>query len=409
MNIEQNLNIDTIPSGWSIQRVKEIACWQTGFTPDTKKPEYYDGHDEWITIGDLDGKIVKSSKNKIDGSFFPKNWLTPANSLLFSFKLSIGQVAFNEKEVYTNEAICSFSPKSKINLKYFYYAAPYFIVKNANKNIYGADLLNQELIANALLMVPPKEQQEKIANYLDIETSKIDRKISILEQKFDKLEEYKQSVIFETVTKGLDKNVEMKDSEIDWIGKIPAHWEISRVKDVFNIGRGRVIAATEVEKEQTELNKYPVYSAATENNGIIGYINTFDFNQPLLTWTTDGAKAGTVFIRDGEFNCTNVCGTLIAKDKQKSLKFYKYALEVQTPYYKRADINGAKIMNNEMAAILIAEPTTKNEKIAIVSYLDEIFLKINKKTNIIKKQIELLKEYKQTIIYEAVTGKVEIL
>lgn len=193
------------------------------------------------------------------------------------------------------------------------------------------------------------------------------------------------------------------------IDKIPAGWEIKRIKELFNIGRGRVIATSEVEKESNEKSIYPVYSAATENNGIIGYIDTFDFNEKLLTWTTDGAKAGTVFIREGNFNCTNVCGTLILKNKNKNLKFYKYALEIQTPYYKRADINGAKIMNNEMAVIYIIDPINENYKKSIVDYLDIQTAKIENKVELIKKQIELLKEYKEAIIYEAVTGKMEIL
>ncbi|MBC7476384.1 MAG: restriction endonuclease subunit S [Candidatus Sericytochromatia bacterium] len=189
-----------VPNHWEVKRVKEIAKWQIGFTPDTKKSEYYDGTDDWITIRDMDGKFIKESKNKINGSMFPKSWITPSNSLLFSFKLSIGQVAFNEKEVFTNEAICSFSPKSKVNLNYFYYSAPVFIVKNAKKNIYNADLLNQELISSALVLVPTKEDQITIANYLDIETSKIDIKKEIIKKKIALLKEYKQTIIYEAVT-----------------------------------------------------------------------------------------------------------------------------------------------------------------------------------------------------------------
>src|SRR5690606_34089136 len=75
-------------------------------------------------------------------------------------------------------------------------------------------------------------QQTAIANYLDHHTSKIDKEISLLEQKVEKLDEYKQALIYETVTKGLDKNVPMKDSRIEWIGMIPEHWEVKRMKDV---------------------------------------------------------------------------------------------------------------------------------------------------------------------------------
>lgn len=395
MNIEQNLNIKKIPSGWSIQRVKEVASWQTGFTPDTKKSEYYDGNDEWITIGDLDGKYVKASKNKINGKFFPKEWITPANSLLFSFKLSIGQVAFNEKEVYTNEAICSFSPKSKINLNYFYYAAPYFIVKNANKNIYGADLLNQELIANALLIVPPKEQQIAIANYLDTETSKIDRKISILEQKYEKLEEYKQSVIFETVTKGLDKNVELKDSGIDWIGDIPKHWEVKRVKECFKLKSGDLI------DKSKELGEYSIFGA----NGIIGSTNKINIKDNTLLIGRVGS-AGAVNLVNKGFASDN--SLIVTIGKNQLTKYYYYYLKIFNFEDIISKTSHPLLVSSKLLRSLIAT-TDLNEQNKIVDYLDIFISKIEKKVEIIKKQIELLKEYKQTIIYEAVTGKMEIL
>ena len=68
-------------------------------------------------------------------------------------------------------------------------------------------------------------------------------------------------------------------------------------------------------------NGYPVYSSQTKNNGILGYLNTFDFDQSQLTWTTDGANAGTVFLREGKHNCTNVCGTLMPKKNDNDLRY----------------------------------------------------------------------------------------
>lgn len=139
----------------------------------------------------------------------------------------------------------------------------------------------------------------------------------------------------------------MKDSGVDWIGKIPQKWKLVRVKHLFSLGRGRVIAKTELD----ENGLYPVYSSQTKNQGILGYINTYDFDKRQLTWTTDGANAGTVFLRDGKYNCTNVCGTLLPKLDNFSLRYMKYALEYIAIFHKRADTNGYKIMNNEMAEI----------------------------------------------------------
>src|SRR6056297_3027929 len=140
---------------------------------------------------------------------------------------------------------------------------------------------------------------------------------------------------------------EMKDSGIEWIGEIPVEWNLPKASYIFDIGRGRVIAKTELEDDAT----YPVYSSQTKNNGILGYIKTYDFKHDQLTWTTDGANAGTVFLRKGKHNCTNVCGTLTPKKENVDLEFLKYAIDYVNFYNKRADTNGFKIMNNEMATI----------------------------------------------------------
>ena len=112
---------------------------------------------------------------------------------------------------------------------------------------------------------------------------------------------------------------EYKESGVEWIGKIPKHWETKAVWMMFHLGRGRVISNEEIVANP---GQYPVYSSQTENEGIMGYIDTYDFDGDYITWTTDGAKAGTVFYRTGQFNCTNVCGTLLPKNQGLDLSFF---------------------------------------------------------------------------------------
>ena len=192
---------------------------------------------------------------------------------------------------------------------------------------------------------------------------------------------------------------EMKDSGVEWIGEIPKDWKLAKVKNLFVIGRGRVIAKTELLDNETG---YPVFSSQTKDNGILGYISTYDFEKSQLTWTTDGANAGTVFLRTGKYNCTNVCGTLLPKSDNNNIKYMKYALEYIAVFHKRADTNGYKIMNNEMAEIRITLPPI-SEQNRIADYLDE---KCSLVDEVIRKQekiIEKLKEYRLSVITEAVT------
>lgn len=191
----------------------------------------------------------------------------------------------------------------------------------------------------------------------------------------------------------------MKDSGVVFIGNIPKEWDLYSVKHLFKIGRGRVISELELDDD----GKYPVYSSQTKNEGCMGYINTYDFDIDQLTWTTDGVYAGTVFIRHGKHNCTNVCGTLQPNEKNDNdLQYLKYALECIATYHRRKDINGGKIMNNEMARIKIPIPP-KDIQINIAEFLDKKCAEIDALHTDIEKQIETLEEYKKSIIAEAVT------
>jgi type I restriction enzyme S subunit len=96
---------------------------------------------------------------------------------------------------------------------------------------------------------------------------------------------------------------EYKSVKVDWIDEIPKHWDKMKISHYFKIGRGRVISKGEIADNKGE---YPVYSSQTENNGVLGFLNSYDFEGDYITWTTDGANAGTVFRRKGKFNCTNV-------------------------------------------------------------------------------------------------------
>lgn len=133
---------------------------------------------------------------------------------------------------------------------------------------------------------------------------------------------------------------------------IESKWEIKRISDICEVGRGRVINKKEIEQN---LGDYPVYSSQTSNFGIFGYLNTFDFEGEYVTWTTDGIYAGSVFYRNGKFNCTNVCGTLKSKSKSIDMKYLSISLPLYTNDHV-VKVANPKLMNNVMAAIQIPLP-----------------------------------------------------
>jgi len=179
-----------------------------------------------------------------------------------------------------------------------------------------------------------------------------------------------------------------KPSGIDWIGDIPEHWTVATVGRVTNLGRGRVISNLEIGENPGE---YPVYSSQTENNGEMGHLATYDFDGEYVTWTTDGANAGTVFHRSGKFNCTNVCGTIQPKNwEQLDLRFLPYYLNLGTKYSVRLDIN-PKLMNNMMAKIPLVIPDLTEQR-AISDYLNQRIKNIESLISSKGRFIQLLKE-----------------
>ena len=260
-------------------------------------------------------------------------------------------------------------------------------------------------------IIPPLPEQRRIADYLDEKCAAIDGAVCELKRGIEDCKAWKKAIIFEAVTGKANvlaaKNAkvakrQMRDSGIPWIGEIPEGWGMECVKHLFSIGRGRVIAATEVEQEG-----YPVYSSQTKNNGLLGYISSYDYDRNQLTWTTDGANAGTVFLREGKHNCTNVCGTLMPRDDSFSLRFVCYSLGYVTQYERRSDINGFKIMSNEMAHIKFPLPPLPEQQ-AIADFLDEKCAAIDALVAEKEKLISDLETYKKSLIFELVTGKREV-
>ena len=198
-----------VPEHWEFLKFKYKLNYTTGFTPPTKKDEYYNGDITWVTITDMKGKYVEDSETKLTISAIEdfKPTISPKGSLLFSFKLSVGKVAFANADFYTNEAILTICPDESIDLRYFYYTLPEQLLQNANENIYGAKILNQEVIRNAFITFPPLQEQIKIADYLDKRIDDIDSLVNRNElvfgasdRKTGLIQEYKNALIHKIVT-----------------------------------------------------------------------------------------------------------------------------------------------------------------------------------------------------------------
>lgn len=377
-----------IPADWEVKRVKDLADYQSGNYIDAME---FDNDAKYPVYG---GNGIRGNCNKYN--HFGDYILIGRQGAL------CGNINYAKNYFWATEHAVVVYKKKNININWL---GELLRVMNLNQYALSAAQpgLSVDKIKRLELPFVPFEMQTKIADFINIKTQAIDKKINLLTQKANHYKEYRKSLINETVCKGLNKNVKFKNSDVNYINDIPQDWKIERIKDLFYIGRGRVIS----QEILVEEGKYPVYSSQTENNGCLGFIETYDFDNDLLTWTTDGANAGTVFRRSGKFNCTNVCGTLIPKKKNLDLDYVVYALQESATHNKRIDTNGAKIMNNEMAVISIAFPPLK-EQTEIAKYLGNKTKTIDRIVSNINTQIQTLKELRKTLINDAVTGKIKV-
>ena len=257
--------------------------------------------------------------------------------------------------------------------------------------------LNTSAFSEMPTIVPPIKEQTAIANYLYAKTTEIDQTIADKEVLINLFEEEKKASINETVTKGLNPKVKLKPSGIDWLGDIPEHWEVKKLKYVISIKSGDSIATTDVSDEYI----IPVYGG----NGIMGYTTKSNSTCKELIIGRVGAYCGNVYLSDAEKwisdNALRVSTNQIWEFMfhfLKALDLNKYASQNAQPL-----ITGSLVKDQYIPVPPIKEQTS------IVQYIEKETTNINEKITLTKQEIELLKEYRQALIFEAVTGKICVL
>ena len=311
---------------------------------------------------------------------------------------------------------------------YFQYILVTFYKNNYTKNyinqttgIQNLDLTS--MFSKEQIYLPPLLEQQKIADYLDKKCEKIDTAIDNQKQIIEKLKEYKQSLITETVTKGLNPSVQMKDSGIEWIGFIPEHWEMAKfkvilLKKVDNRGRTPELSDNENDIPLIEVNaiggKYP------DTNLIKKYISQESHDKYIrddlktgdIIVTTVGATIGKCSVVPQSFNYCIAQNLVAYRVNEKNYPlFWSYYFKSQTfqtmffQYDKGNTINNVKISNMEQGYIVI--PTFKEQK-EIAEYLDKKCNQIDEAIKQKEETISKLEEYKKSLIFECVTGKKEV-
>ena len=231
------------------------------------------------------------------------------------------------------------------------------------------------------LFAPSKEEQQRIGQFL----RGIDNLITLHQRKFEKLTNVKKSM--------LEKMFPQNGSsypEIRFKG-FTDPWEQRKVSELFRVTRGYVLAATQTETTKTDEKPYPVYSSQTKDKGLMGYYKDYLYKD-AITWTTDGANAGTVNYRAGKFYCTNVCGVLLSNEVKANQMIAEALNSVAKGYVSY--VGNPKLMNNVMADIVIQIPTQAEER----EQLSSFFAKLDNLITLHQRELEKLQNIKKSML-----------
>ena len=413
--------IGEIPEDWTITKIKYISDKVGDGLHGT--PIFSDDSEYFFINGtNLGNKyiLIKENTQTVSESEYLKYRLNLSNkTILLSLNGTIGNVSRynNEKIILGKSAGYITINENNIYINYLIY-----FLKNPSVHFFydlsmsGTTIKNLSLqtVRNLYITIPTADSQKRIADFLDVKCAKIDSLKSDIEKQIESLEQYKKSVITEAVTRGINPDLKMKDSGIEWIGEIPEHWEIHPIYYYF-----------EERKHKNSLCKEQNLLSLSYGNVIRKDINALggllpeSFNTYNIIEKDDIVIRPTDLQNDKRSLRTGLCKehgiitsayiTLKPK-KNVNSQFYHYLLhsyDIEKVFYNMGNGVRQGLNYSEFKKLLVISPTFDEQK-NIVEYLDSKCLSIDNIINSKKQQLEKLEEYKKSLIFEYVTGKKEI-
>lgn len=411
--------IGEIPEGYSLSRLKYFIKFINGYAFDSNEFSTESGMPV-IRIGDIATKIDVNQCVKVVPNIKYNSFLAEEHDILLAMSgATFGKTALlhDKTQAYINQRVGIIRSNANNYFNYLFNIAGFFeylrytFMGSAQPNISGEDIKNY-----TFLNLPNKKQ---IADFLDKKCAEIDKLIELQESMIEKLKEYEQSVITNAVTKGLDPDVPMKDSGIEWIGKIPEGWEVVRIKDIGTYRNGVIYSPEDLVDEENGtlvlrssnikdgklVLEDNVYISATINNNLM--VKKGD----ILICSRNGSKAliGKNAIIDRDINAAFGAFMMIFRCKNPKYTYYILNSEVFAYYlgsYLTSTINQLTCKNFGNMQIIYAKDNQTQQQIA--DYLDKKCAEIDELIKLKEQKIEKLKEYKKSLIYEYVTGKKEV-
>ncbi|NCH59649.1 restriction endonuclease subunit S [Cronobacter dublinensis] len=413
-----------VPNEWSIKSLKNIVMIFNGSTPKSGVEEYWDGDVNWITPTDLSqksGVYLTDSQRKITKKGLDScgTSLVPENTVILSTRAPIGSLAITGTQSCTNQGCKSLVAKYKESslFLYYYLSISTSPLKNLGRGSTFLELSTEDLASFKVPM--PNVGIGTIVSFLDHETAKIDNLIEKQQQLIELLKEKRQAVISHAVTKGLNPDVPMKYSGVEWLGEVPAHWVIPKLLHVTkaigdglhstpeydistgyyfingnNLVDGKIsIGSTAKEVSRDEYNKHYVYldkkTVLLSINGTIGNVAIYNNEKVIL-----GKSAAYV-------NCGSVLDV--------NYLMY-YFLTNESRYYFDLEVTGTTILNlslNSIRQMKVCIPPLEEQQF-IIEYCVEKQRQYNYLIDSAEMAIKVMQERRTALISAAVTGKIDV-
>ncbi|MCQ2262861.1 MAG: restriction endonuclease subunit S [Bacteroidales bacterium] len=422
--------IGLIPEDWEVKRLKHIANKITKGNGITKEEVFADGETPCVRYGEIYSKYENSfsqcfsrtrKENLSALHFFHYGDILCAGTGELVEEIGKSIIYLGNENCLAGGDIIILSPNQNPIFLNFALNSKYVqSQKSCGKAKLKVVHISASDIGNLLIALPPLPTQQRIADFLDRKCAEIDELAALQETMIAELKRYKQSVITEAVTKGLDPDVPMKDSGVEWIGEVPEGWEVCRLKDIlkrplqyganesgipYNEELPRYVRITDI--LENSLREDLIKQSLSEEQAA-GYI----LEDNDILFARSGGTVGKAFIYKQKYGRCAFAGYLIkaAIEKGDAQFIYYYTQSHCYEEWKRRIFIQATIQNIGADRYSIMElpipPLTEQQ--AIADYLDEKCSEIDELIAIKQQKIEQLKEYKKSVIFEYVTGKKEV-
>jgi type I restriction enzyme S subunit len=391
-----------IPEHWEVIKIKRLSSVKRGASPrPIDNPKYFDDNGEfaWVRIADVTASnkyLLNTTQtlSKLGTSLSVKQY---PGDFFVSIAGSVGKPIITKIKCCIHDGFVYF-PQLKINKEFIYYlfdAGQLF--KGLGK--FGTQLnLNTDTIGNIQIPLPPLYEIDIITYFLDHKLEQINHFISNKQRLIELLKEQKTAIINRAVTKGLNPHAPMKPSGIEWLGEIPEHWEIKRIKDLSFLQSGNNLVSDKI----AEIGQYLVYGG----NGLRGYFSEYTNEGDYILIGRQGALCGNINYASGKFWATEHAVVVYIKNSI-NMKWYGEMLRVMNlnQYSLSAAQPGLSV--DRIKRLPLPVPSLQEQK-EIAFFIDEKSAKIDLAITKIEKEIELIKEYRTTLISDAVTGKIDV-